>query len=283
MLDVKVEVLEAGIQATRTALREGVLSIGIWDKTNGLSIASWQGNDAAAALFNQMTIELEGTLEASNFPKLKDYYYIDLEDNKSVVVIDHGDNIVQGWFLDSQKTNPGILLSMAIPKAVASVDAAKPNSAQSQAAADADASGVRLDLILQAGKMGLWDMIVDAGDPVSPKNAFTWTPEFRGMLGFSDENDFPNVLESWSNRLHPDHSERTLEAFAAHLNDYSGQTGYDVEYLLQRKNGEYRWYRATGETTRDKEGVPLRVVGVLKDINDDRMKSGNDQWINHNA
>lgn len=278
MIDLKLDVLEAGMETTRTALRGGVLSINIWDKTTGLSLLDWQGNPTAVALLSQMTIELEDTLSGANFPGLKDYYYIDLKDSKSLVVIDHGDNMMQGWLLDSAKTNPGVLLGLAIPKALANFDAARASSA-----ASSDDSETQLNLILAASKMGLWDMIVDAGNPVSPQNAFTWTPEFRAMLGFSDENDFPNVLESWSNRLHPDHHDITLDAFAAHLTDHTGNTEYDVEYMLKRKSGEYRWYRATGETTRDANGVPLRVVGVLRDIQKERDKSGNMQWINHQA
>jgi len=52
--------------------------------------------------------------------------------------------------------------------------------------------------------IALWDMDVVGGDPVNPNNTFTWSKEFRHMLGFSDERDFLNVLSSWSERLHPE-------------------------------------------------------------------------------
>jgi PAS domain S-box-containing protein len=124
----------------------------------------------------------------------------------------------------------------------------------------------RFELVNQAASEGLWDMTVVAGDPVNMANEFWWSEKFRTMLGFTDENDFPNVLGSWANRLHPDDKERTLTAFAAHLNDRSGKTPYDIEYQLQRKDGSYGWYRARGATLRDREGVPLRVAGSLADI-----------------
>lgn len=113
---------------------------------------------------------------------------------------------------------------------------------------------------------GLWDMTVIAGDPVNPHNAFWWSDQFRRLLGFENENDFPNVLDSWASRLHPEDKERAINAFAAHLNDRSGRTPYDLEYRLQCKNGEYRWFWAGGRTRRDAKGTPLRVVGVLTDI-----------------
>jgi len=128
----------------------------------------------------------------------------------------------------------------------------------------------RFEIINQAAATGLWDMSVVAGDPVNPKNVFWWSQTFRQMLGFTDEKDFPNVLDSWASRLHAKEKDQVLAAFAAHLNDHSGKTPYDIEYRLQRKSGEYRWYRATGTTLRDEKGVPLRVAGSLKDIHDEK-------------
>jgi PAS domain-containing protein len=72
----------------------------------------------------------------------------------------------------------------------------------------------KLNLVVQASKIGLWDMEVVQNDPVNPENVFTWSDEFRYMLGFSGEQDFPNVLASWSDRLHPEDKERTLDAFS---------------------------------------------------------------------
>lgn len=126
----------------------------------------------------------------------------------------------------------------------------------------------RYELMITASNIGLWDMTVEAGDPVNPDNEFWWSDHFRAMLGFTDENDFPNVLNSWASRLHPDDADGVLAAFGEHLNDYSGRTPYDIEYRLQMKSGEYRWFRASGATKRDASGVPLRVAGALHDIHD---------------
>lgn len=131
---------------------------------------------------------------------------------------------------------------------------------------------LRLNLVTEAIQVGLWDMTVVAGDPVNPDNEFIWSDELRHMLGFEGEHDFPNVLESWSSRLHPEDKDWVLKAFADHLNDHTGQTPYDVENRLQLKNGEYRWFRATGTTQRDQNGVPLRVVGALFDIHEKKLQ-----------
>lgn len=127
-------------------------------------------------------------------------------------------------------------------------------------------------LINKVLKEAFWDMTVEQGDPVNPKNAFSWSPQFRHLLGFRNEEDFPNVMSSWSDRLHSEDKEFTMQAFANHLLDYSGKTPFDLNYRLQLKTGEYRWFHATGETLRDEKGMPLRVAGLIQDITDELKK-----------
>jgi two-component system, sensor histidine kinase and response regulator len=126
----------------------------------------------------------------------------------------------------------------------------------------------KLNLVVHASKIGLWDMEVVRDDPINPSNTFVWSDEFRHMLGYTDKNDFPNLLSSWSGLLHPDDKEASLDAFKKHILDKTGKTPYDVEYRLLRKTGEYAYYRASGESIRDKNGNAIRVAGALMDITD---------------
>jgi PAS domain S-box-containing protein len=132
------------------------------------------------------------------------------------------------------------------------------------------ASAERYDLMVQAAGIGLWDMDVVAHDPVNPRNRFNWSPQFRHMLGFRDERDFPDVLDSWGSRLHPEDAPATVAAFLAHLTDRTGRTPYDIEYRLKLKDGSYRWFVATGATKRGPDGTPLRVAGALRDIHQEK-------------
>ena len=130
---------------------------------------------------------------------------------------------------------------------------------------------LKYKLANDALKIALWDMDVANEDLVNSNNRFTWSQEFRSMLGFSSESEFPNVLRSWSERLHPEDKDRTLNAFTAHINDKTGKTIYDIEYRLMMKNGEYRYFKALGTTFRDSTGVPLRVAGALMDITEKKQ------------
>jgi PAS domain S-box-containing protein len=129
-----------------------------------------------------------------------------------------------------------------------------------------DTMMIRFDLGREMLQEGLWDMEVVAGDPVNPKNAFWWSQQFRRLLGYETEAEFPDVLESWASKLHPEDLDRVVGAFTAHLTDRTGRTPYDIEYRLRCKDGSFRWFRARGQTKRAADGTPLRVVGALADI-----------------
>jgi PAS domain S-box-containing protein len=73
-------------------------------------------------------------------------------------------------------------------------------------------------------------------------------------------------MGSWSGSIHPDDKERTLKSLTDHLNDYSGNTPFDVECRIKTKSGEYRCFHAFGTTRRSSVGLPLRVAGAMMDI-----------------
>lgn len=115
---------------------------------------------------------------------------------------------------------------------------------------------------------GMWGMEFDEnGNMVSVE----WSPEFREMIGYTDENDFPNELESWSNLLHPDDRVAVLKEYNDTINDYSGRKNYDVEYRLKTKSGEWKWFHAIGRLLRRDNGVPLSYVGMFVDITDQKL------------
>ena len=116
--------------------------------------------------------------------------------------------------------------------------------------------------------IGLWDLNNVSGDPIANNDPIVYSQELRQMLGFTDERDFPDILSSWAERIHPDDTEKVVSAIAAFLSDYTGKTPFDVEHRLMLKNGTYRHFRTFGTTLRNSEGVPLRVAGALMDIDE---------------
>lgn len=129
-----------------------------------------------------------------------------------------------------------------------------------------DIVSTRFDLSREMLNDGLWDLDIIGGNPLNPDNVFWWSPQFRKLLGFETTEEFPDVMESWASRLHPEDKQAALDAFVSHLMDFSGKTGFDIEYRLKLRSGEYRWFQARGQTKRAADGTPLRAVGALIDI-----------------
>ena len=120
-----------------------------------------------------------------------------------------------------------------------------------------------LKLVHEILRSGMWTMEFDRqGKMIS----VFWSPEFRAMIGYHDEEDFPNSLSAWSDLLHPEDRDRVLEQYYATINDYTGQSLYDAEYRLLTKDRGYRWFRATGKLSRREDGSPITYVGMFVDI-----------------
>jgi hypothetical protein len=125
-----------------------------------------------------------------------------------------------------------------------------------------------LDVLGNHCGVGLWDAILVNEDALHPQSQWMWTNEFRRLLGFRNESDFPNVCQSWSDKLHPDDAARTFAAFNEALKKKSGKSAYDVTYRLKMAGGDYRWFRATGGVVHDATGKAIRACGSLVDINE---------------
>ena len=112
-----------------------------------------------------------------------------------------------------------------------------------------------------------WSLIFD--DKFNVLDAY-WSDEFFWLLGY-DRETIPDdkMLSLWQDSLHPEDKERALESFAKGL---SGAEPYNIKYRLIDKNGEYKWYRGTGELKSETETGGYIYAGVLMDINDEELR-----------
>lgn len=122
-----------------------------------------------------------------------------------------------------------------------------------------------LDTLAMHAGIGLWDAVFYDGDAMHAKARWTFSSEFRRLCGFTTTSEFPDVVQSWSDRLHPDDVAATFAAFGSTC---TSGVGYDIKYRLKVKNGTYRWFRATGGVVLDEHRKPRRACGSLVDIDD---------------
>ncbi len=123
----------------------------------------------------------------------------------------------------------------------------------------------RSELLDEACGVGLWEAILFNGDPMHPQSRWTWSAEFRRLVGYRTQADFPNVVSSWADRLHPDDAAPTFAAFTQSLQDRAGGGRYNVMYRLKTADGSYRWFQAFGGSRHDADGT-IRVCGSLVDV-----------------
>jgi PAS domain S-box-containing protein len=126
-------------------------------------------------------------------------------------------------------------------------------------------------------KSGMWSMDYDEN---GIRTRVNWSDEFRRMIGYEDCNEFPNTLEAWATLLHPEDWETGFDRIDAAVYDKTGKTIYDQEFRLKTKNRGYRWFRATGDVLRKKDGSPIRFYGVFFDITDQKERAALEQQVN---
>ena len=126
-----------------------------------------------------------------------------------------------------------------------------------------------LNVLHEALGAGAWNNTFDErGKSVGVE----WSDAFRAMLGYEDEKDFPNEIESFTNLVHPDDLEGLMAAYVKATKDRSGKIVYDKEFRAMTKKGEYRWFRTTGRMTEEKKEKAGTFYGMLMDI-DDKKKA----------
>lgn len=117
----------------------------------------------------------------------------------------------------------------------------------------------KINLINEIIHSGMWTMYFDLRGNVSK---VVWSDEFRRMIGYSNISDFPNTLDAWISKLHPEDKDFVTQSFAETIADKTNRKKYDLNYRLKTKSGEYRWYRAAGELSRKSDGTPEIFIDV---------------------
>jgi CheY-like chemotaxis protein len=118
---MNVQKLKQSIETLKENLGGGLLATDIFGSADMQSIAGFNSNPAACALFGQIIVSTNRALQESGFPILGRYCLFDLVDGKMVVLIPMGDYI-WGMLIDGKQAQLGLLLNIALPKAIAAFE-----------------------------------------------------------------------------------------------------------------------------------------------------------------
>jgi diguanylate cyclase (GGDEF)-like protein/PAS domain S-box-containing protein len=122
------------------------------------------------------------------------------------------------------------------------------------------ASEERFKLAVTGSNDGLWDWDI-------PTQEVYFSPRYRQLLGYG-EHEMANTIDAVVQLMHPDDRDEALRALEEHLE--SGAS-YDAEFRLRTRSGEFRWFRARGQSVRDAGGQAVRMAGSMTDITDRKL------------
>lgn len=114
----------------------------------------------------------------------------------------------------------------------------------------------RLRLATDHAGLSTWDMDLTSG-------TIRWSRSHFVLLGYPVHEDGIATYEMWISRIHPDDVQSVRECWNRGL-----ETGsYSAQYRMTRvDDGSICWVEAHGRTLFDRDGRPVRSVGVFSDI-----------------
>ncbi|AFY81104.1 PAS domain S-box protein [Oscillatoria acuminata] len=115
----------------------------------------------------------------------------------------------------------------------------------------------RLQLSLEAGRMGFWDWNLSTNEIVRSDNL----AEIYGVSPGQLEQTFESSL----NLIHPEDRERVQEAIAQAVAE---NTPYSLEFRIQPSPENIRWILGKGRVFKDAQGTAVRMIGIAMDISD---------------
>lgn len=125
-----------------------------------------------------------------------------------------------------------------------------------------------MNVLHEAMKSGAWSNTYDLENH---SQKVEWSNAFRALLGFENEEDFPNEISSFMDRVYPKDIEKLKSDYTKAVYDESGKIVYDTEFRAKVKHGEYWWFRTTGRMTREEGADSCTFYGMLMDIHDKKM------------
>jgi PAS domain S-box-containing protein len=117
----------------------------------------------------------------------------------------------------------------------------------------------RYSLAFKGNQSGVWDWNVGS------KLIYS-SPYLKALLGYA-EHEMPNTVEFYHQITHPDDLEKILKLTELHLKK---NVPFQIEYRLKTKSTGYRFFEVLGQAIQNDEGLPVRMVGSMRDVTENR-------------
>ena len=120
----------------------------------------------------------------------------------------------------------------------------------------------RLEQAERIAKLGHWEL-----DLVT--NKLYWSDEIYRIFDVNPQK-FKASYEAFLDAVHPEDRERVNKAYTDSL---KYKTVYDIDHRLLMKDGTVRFVNEKCKTEYDEQGTPLRSIGIVQDITDQKLST----------
>jgi PAS domain S-box-containing protein len=110
------------------------------------------------------------------------------------------------------------------------------------------------------GNIGTWDWNIQNGD-------LYWSERIAPLFGHAD-GELETTYDDFLAAIHPDDRQAVIDAANACI---ERDAPYEIEHRVVWPNGTVRWLLERGAVVRDADGKPMQMLGVVQDINDQKM------------
>ncbi len=114
---------------------------------------------------------------------------------------------------------------------------------------------------------GIWEVKIADGDLNSPKNKFWFSNQTKLLLGEKEDATLPNSMSVFLNIMHKDDKDGSLKKLGEYISMSRKNEIFTQDFRLKPKgSSEYIWFKGLISMEKNSSGIPVRLVGVLSDI-----------------
>ncbi len=128
----------------------------------------------------------------------------------------------------------------------------------------------RLAIAQKTGRVGVyeWDIV---------SNTTWWSDEEYTLLGVSKKEFDPKNRHQWSTHVLEEDKMSIFKKYD--IQDYSKVKDINVQFRVLRPDGTIRWIDGKSSVVKDRDGNPVKVIGVNYDITSEKNRQLSSQFI----
>lgn len=115
-------------------------------------------------------------------------------------------------------------------------------------------------LAVDAAEIGVWEFDLE-------NRVLAWDERMMELYGYTPET-FTGVIDAWTKGLHPEDKERAEAELWASL---ANRLPFDTRFRVILPSGEVRLIDAHGLVYENDEGVPVKMIGINRDVSDEEQ------------